>query len=251
MPDVFVNYRTGDGEQAAATIERDLSHRFGDEVAFRDSESIPAGRPYPEALLNGLRSSSALLVVIGPRWLTAPDRHRPGHRALENEYDWVRKEIVEAFAADMPVLPVLLGPGTAHLEPAHLPEPLVRLAFLQALPYDPRQASSDLARIGDALTHLVPGLSKREQTPPAQPVGSTRNTDDSRGDGPRFQARDVTGGITATHIGTSTGPIHSGTGEQHNIQQSGGDGTTYISGDNHGGVSHRFGGTGRHRRGEP
>lgn len=251
MPDVFVNYRTGDGEQVAATIERELSYRFGNEVAFRDSESIPAGHPYPEALLNGLRGSSALLVVIGPRWLTAPDRHQPGRRALDNEDDWVRREIVEAFAADKPVLPVVVGPGTAHLEPEQLPEPLVRLAFLHALPYDSRRASSDLARIGDALTHLVPGLSKREQTPGAQPADSIRNQDDSRGDGPRFQARDISGPITTTHIGNSTGPIHSGTGDQHNVNRSGGDGTTYISGDNHGGVNHRFGGDGRRRRGEP
>lgn len=250
MPDVFVNYRTGDGEQVAATVERELSHRFGDEVVFRDSKSIPAGRSYPEALLNGLRACSALLVVIGPDWLSAPDKDRPGRRALENEHDWVRTEIVEAIAANMPVIPILLGRDTAHLEPARLPGPLARLAYFQALPYDSRQAASDLARIGDALTHLVPGLSDREEGPCAIPADSVSNVDDSRGDGPRFQARDISGGITTTHIGNATGPIHSGTGDQHNVDQSGGDGTTYIAGDNHGGVNHRFGGTGRHRRGE-
>jgi hypothetical protein len=251
VPDVFVNYRTGDGEQAAVTVERELSHRFGDQVVFRDSKSIPAGSYYPEVLLNGLHACGALLAVIGPGWITAPDKDHPGRRALDDEHDWVRREIAEALAENIPVVPILVGRDTPPLEAARLPEPLVRLAYLQALPYDSRQADTDLDRIADALTHLVPGLSEREQTPGADPAETVSNVDSSQGDGPRFQARDVSGGITTTHIGNATGPIHSGSGDQHNVQQSGGDGTTFIPGDNHGGVNHRFGGAGRHRRGEP
>ncbi|NLU73681.1 toll/interleukin-1 receptor domain-containing protein [Streptomyces sp. HNM0575] len=254
MPDVFVNYRTGDGEEVAATIERELSHRFGDEVVFRDSKSIPPGGYYPDALLDGLHGSSALLVVIGPKWLEWPDKYAPGRRALENEDDWVRKEILEGFSSCMPVIPILVGQGTAYLEPSSLPKPLARLAYLQALPYDVRQAEPHLARIGDALTDLVPGLAERDHSSSREsekPDGGVHNSDSSDGDGPRTQARDIRGSVTTTHIANSTGPMHTGTGDQHNHNQSGGDGTTFISGDNHGGVNRNDGRSGRQRRDQP
>ena len=40
MPGVFVNYRTGDGEWAAALIKRELSARFGADQVFYASQSI-------------------------------------------------------------------------------------------------------------------------------------------------------------------------------------------------------------------
>jgi hypothetical protein len=249
MPEIFVNYRTGYGEESAATIERELSHRFGDDVVFRDSKSIPAGAFFPDELLNGLRTSSAVLVVIGPGWLTAPDKQNPNRRALDNPEDWVRREIQEGFDKALPVIPILVGQDTAYLEPSSLPKPLARLAYVQALPYDSRQAASHLARIGDALTDLVPGLAEKEGGPSPEGDGGVRNDAEiSGGEGPFFQTGDVSGGITTTHIGNSTGPLHTGTGNQHNHHQSGGDGATFISGDNHGGINHDFGGSGRRGR---
>ncbi len=55
MHDVFINYRTGDGDEAAAMIERVLSERFGKQRIFRAARSIPPGSPYPETLLDAVR----------------------------------------------------------------------------------------------------------------------------------------------------------------------------------------------------
>ncbi|WP_244321006.1 hypothetical protein [Streptomyces melanosporofaciens] len=49
MAEVFINYRTGDGEKTAALIKRELSYRFGEDSAFRASESIPPGMRYPRS----------------------------------------------------------------------------------------------------------------------------------------------------------------------------------------------------------
>lgn len=257
MTHVFVNYRKDDGDQAAAAIALDLRQHFGDESVFRASESIKPGTAYPDALVNAIRTSSALLVLVGPRWLSAPGTH--GQRALDDENDWVRKEILEGFDTALPVIPVLLGRQMERLAAADLPQPLVRLAWVQSLRFDPQQAPSDLRRIREALTELVPGLSEKARPAAQEAWGSTYNTSEhGDGDGPRFQMRDNSG--TITNIGQSSGPVHSGSGDQnishrtgdrHITNQSGGDGSNFVSGDNHGGINQDFGDSRRRRREEP
>ncbi|MDJ1132387.1 toll/interleukin-1 receptor domain-containing protein [Streptomyces iconiensis] len=244
MPEIFINYRTGDGEQSATTIARELAHRFGEELVFRASESIKPGQCYPDELLAGVRKSSALLAVIGPQWLESPDSADANSRALDNEEDWVRKEILEALSWGLPVIPVLVGRRMERLSAARLPQPLARLAYIQSLRYDTQQASSDLARIGDVVADLVPGLTDQRAgkgTPdPPQAPGSTSNTLTGDGSG-NVQARDVSGGVTGTVIHRSEGPVNTGSGEQNIHQpQVNGDGTTFITGGNQGGVSPRF-----------
>ncbi|MBO8187752.1 toll/interleukin-1 receptor domain-containing protein [Streptomyces spirodelae] len=244
MPHVFVNYRTGDGEQAATTVARDLTHRFGPGLVFRASESIRPGQLYPEELLAGVRRSDALLALIGPNWLEAPDVSDPDSRALDNPEDWVRKEILEALSNGLPVIPVLLGRRTERLTAAALPRPLARLAYVQSLRYDHQQAGTDLDRIAEVLSELVPGL--EDSGTPEEPAGATHDTVTNSlsggGDG-HTQARDISGGLNSTVIRESHGPVNSGSGPQ-NVHQPhlDGDGSTYISGDNEGGVNHRFGG---------
>lgn len=238
MPEIFINYRTGDGEQAATTIERDLSRRFGEGLVFRASKSIKPGQSFPDELLTGVRRCSALLAVMGPGWLDTPDSRRPDRRALDNENDWVRKEILEAFSCALPVIPVLVGRLTGRLDSSRLPRPLARLAYLQSMRFDTHQAASDLAGIGDALVDLVPGLEELQGPSTDLGQGSVDNTITGGGDGSRFQARDVSG----TVIQHSNGPVNTGEGTQHNHQQHvTGDGATFITGGSQGEVTHRWG----------
>ena len=114
MPDIFINYRTGDEEANANLIDNELSRRFGSKQVFRASKSIPLGENYVRKLLAAVRDSEVLLVVIGPRWLTAVDEQ--GRNRLHNEADWTRKEILEAFEHSVRVIPVLVG-RTERLRP--------------------------------------------------------------------------------------------------------------------------------------
>jgi hypothetical protein len=112
---VFTNYRTGDGEEAAALLEQRLSDRFGKEKIFRATTSIPPGQSYSEWLINAVRNSVVLLAVMGPDWAHAP--------RLRDESDWVRREILEAYASKLTVIPVLKGRRTERRSTCRLEAP--------------------------------------------------------------------------------------------------------------------------------
>lgn len=234
MPDVFVNYRTGDGDKTAALIARDLSHRFGDEPIFRASESIKPGMCYPEELLNNVRRSDVLLAVIGPDWTRFP--------ALHDDNDWVRREILEALACGIPVIPVLEGRRTERLTASDLPAELQPLADRQSERLDLHQVESGLDRIAKRLIELVPTLRDRTAAE-TMDSGSTHNhVGDVRG-GTIVQSRDITGDV-GTVIKGDHGQFHLGKGNQYN-QHFSGPGATYVQGNNEGGIRHHFDSSGK------
>lgn len=169
MPDVFINYRTGDGDEAAVLVEKALSLCFGEEKIFRAARSIMPGDPFPQVLLRAVRRSAVLLAIIGPGW-----SHHP---RLHDESDWVRREILEAYACGIRVVPLLKGRKTERLNAADLPADLARLADAQSLRLDIRDNATDLAHIADKLAGLVPSLKKVNQA-------AIRSHDESTARGP-------------------------------------------------------------------
>jgi hypothetical protein len=155
MPGVFVNYRTGDGEWAAALVKRELGARFGADQVFYASQSIRLGEDFSREILSGLRRCEVLLALIGPRWVGALDRE--GVRRLDKPDDWVRREITEAFQCGLRVIPVLMD-GIAPLTEADLPDALKRVARCQYLRIHHRSDDLDLPRLVDELVELVPEL---------------------------------------------------------------------------------------------
>jgi hypothetical protein len=156
---VFVNYRTGDENGTAVLIERELSRQFGSSHVFRAAKSISPGEQWEESILGAVRSSAALVAVIGPRWLTAVNSD--GERAIDNASDWTRREIVEAFACGVRVIPVLIG-STPALVTAELPATLAPLAGRQYLRFDHRDIDAGVQRLTDVLVCCVPGLRTRQ-----------------------------------------------------------------------------------------
>ncbi|NDZ80306.1 TIR domain-containing protein [Streptomyces sp. SID10853] len=240
MPDVFINYRTGDGEETATTLERDLSNRFGSRRIFRASKSIEPGALFDDELLTAVRRSSVLIAVVGGRWAGAPE--------LRDPKDWVRKEILEALRCSLHVVPVLVGRRTERLRPDELPRALAKLARCQSVRYDTQDADAGLRRISAFLTDRVPELAEAEQ---ALAQTRSRRRPDSVGNsaenvsGTVIQAGDVSGDVGGTVIKHVNGPVHTGTGPQHQPHLSG-DGAQYIAGDNREGIHQSFGS--RHRR---
>ena len=136
MAEVFINYRTGDGDEAAGLIEQDLAQRFGKEHIFKASRDIRPGEAYPQALLTAVRHSWVLLAIMGPDWPAAPQ--------LRDADDWVRREILEAYASGGHVIPVLKGRKTDRLHPAVLPPDMAWLAEVQSLRLDTHDSQADL-----------------------------------------------------------------------------------------------------------
>ncbi|HEX6353199.1 AAA family ATPase [Actinophytocola sp.] len=158
---VFINYRSSDGASAAALLHTELSDRFGAEAVFLDYESIPLGKVYSSVLLDRVRGCAVLLVVVGDRWLAAGD---DGQRPIDREGDWVRREILEALAHGVPVVPVLFGIET--LEPKFLPQELKILSNLQSFRIN-RLQRADIKALGDFLVRHIPRLdvSRRRHSP--------------------------------------------------------------------------------------
>lgn len=245
MPDVFINYRTGDGEKTAALLDQELSRRFGKDRVFRASKTIRGGQRYPQELMRGLQRSSLLLAVIGPDWSRF-------HTSLRNPEDWVRKEIVQAFTDGITVVPVLEGRKTDRLAKAPLPAELQPLADLQSVLLDTHDLEDGLRRIGDLVADLVPALRERDrdrvEPPDAEAGGAGNHAGDVRG--PSVQAgRDIGGDVGGTLVKEPSGPVHAGRGDiyQNSRHESGGrhfsgTGLTYFeNGDQNGGIQHRFG----------
>ena len=119
VPEISVNFRTGDGDTCAALAERELSRHF-ERIHVHHGDQ-------PDEHIAAVRRSVALVVVIGPLWLAYADEHF--HNALDTHDDWLRAEILAAFDADVPVVPVLVD-RAERLRAVDLPVRLARLAEL-------------------------------------------------------------------------------------------------------------------------
>ncbi|MEV0055983.1 toll/interleukin-1 receptor domain-containing protein [Saccharopolyspora sp. NPDC050389] len=212
MPEIFINYRTGDCEHAAVAIEQYLSGRFGRERVFRASKSIRPGENFRTELSTASSSARVLLALIGPKWLDARDRD--GNPALENKDDWTRKEILNAKRSGARIIPVLCGRKMPRLVAADLPRALTSLADLQSLTYDTGSAGDDLDRIAAELLDLVPDLADRWAKAPSS--SGVHNSNNGQV-GNLIQAGNVSGGsITSTTFhDTRDSQIHTGTGDLH------------------------------------
>lgn len=139
MPSVFVNYRVLEQPGYATLLHRELALAFGADRVFLASRSLRAGDDFVEEVFSQLRRSQVLLAVIGPRWLDHTGD--PGT-------DWVLREITEAFALGIRVVPVLVE--DAEL-PTDLPagvEALTRCQYVRLRHYS---VDSDIAAL---VTHL-------------------------------------------------------------------------------------------------
>lgn len=151
MPSVFVNFRTAEHAGYAALLDRELRGRFGKDAVFCAPRSIRPGADFAQALLTAVASSSVLLAVIGPGWLAAA---REGRRIIGGEHDWTMREIAEAFAHEIHVIPVLVNDAALPTE-ADLPGAVLPLARCQYLRLDERSLDEDLARVSREVGRFV------------------------------------------------------------------------------------------------
>jgi GTPase SAR1 family protein len=141
---VFINYRGEDTRSYAVLLYRELSWHLGDDLVFLDSESIKAGADFEQEILGQVRSCQALLAVVGPHWLTATNPS--GQRRIDDPQDWIRRELVVAFAVETRVIPVLTDDAVLPTVAA-LPADIAALAGRQFRRLRHRDASMDLSRI--------------------------------------------------------------------------------------------------------
>jgi hypothetical protein len=136
VAEIFVNYRKVDSRYGAAVVHQSLVRRFGARHVFIDHQSMNPGVRYPDGLRAGIAHARILLVLIGPNWL-ADDPLVPGKRLVDREDEWVRREIREALANHLEIIPVLLG-GASLPAPGTLPKDIEELTMRQRAWVDDR-----------------------------------------------------------------------------------------------------------------
>lgn len=127
---IFISYRRNDSAPWAGRIHQDLTKRFGRNRLFMDADTIRRGWDFKSELGTALRETRVMLVLIGPKWLTA--RSKMGWRRLDDPDDQVRIEIATALAGTIAVIPVLLE-GQTMPERSELPDDLKDLSGRQAV----------------------------------------------------------------------------------------------------------------------
>ncbi|MCR6481761.1 toll/interleukin-1 receptor domain-containing protein [Amycolatopsis sp. OK19-0408] len=192
MTQVFLSYRTTDEPFAVAFLDHELTREFGPGAVFFASRSIDLGADWEPAMFAAVTASDAVLVIIGPRWLTAADKN--GRRRLDDPDDFVRREVELGLRLNKQVIPV-------HLERRHpldrttLPEPLWDLAAKQSTVVAFRNSEPDIGRLVTRLRRQIPGL--RPARPATSPANdhSTHNTVHGPVHGTVFQTGKQIGGI--------------------------------------------------------
>jgi hypothetical protein len=91
-----------------------------------DVDDIEPGLDFKKEISKMVEACDVLLVVIGPKWLSASVRR------LDKPNDFVRVEIETALARDIRVVPVLID-GARMPQAEDLPESLRPLVYRQAV----------------------------------------------------------------------------------------------------------------------
>jgi hypothetical protein len=194
---VFLSYRTDDQPFAAAFFDHELTREFGDDAVFFASRSIHLGADWEKTMFEQVSRSDAVLVIIGPRWLTAVDQD--GCRRLDNPRDFVRREVELGLRLGKQVIPVHLE-RRHRLEPDTLPESLRELATRQSTVVEFRNSEPDLARLVTRLRRQIPSLrpavtATTPATTPATTTVGTQNNFHGQVYGTVVQGRQHIGGI--------------------------------------------------------
>jgi hypothetical protein len=144
MRKIFICYRRADAEYAAGALGRELRAHFGEDQVFRDKEDIGGGDMWKEKVLHEIDRQSALLVLIGPRWLETRDAS--GARRIDDPGDPIRMEVHDGIRDGATIIPVLLENASMPAA-ADLPPELAPLADYNALKLHDSDWQYNLQRI--------------------------------------------------------------------------------------------------------
>lgn len=130
MKRLFISYRRIDSAAESGRLQVTLRELLTNHDVFMDTDSIKPGASWPTRLRQAIADSTAVLVIIGPDWIRAANEW--GQRLIDDEADWVRREIADALRAEKPVIPVLVR--EARMPPAdRLPSSIAALSERQAV----------------------------------------------------------------------------------------------------------------------
>ena len=171
QPSIFVSYRREDSVAEAGRLQTTLVGQFGDEAVFMDTSSIQAGAEWPSSISSALDCARVVLVILGPGWVRVSDEW--GQRRIDEEKDWVRKEIEQALALNKEVIPVLVN--GARMPPAEkLPRSISDLPTRQAIEIRTTYWNHDMKLLLSSWNPWPRLRLRRSRWGPTQTSGETR-----------------------------------------------------------------------------
>ena len=159
---IFINYRRDTGVRDAQLLHEKLKAIFSASQLFIDLEGLDGGVNWMHELQRQVAASDVMVALIGKGWLDA--RNKQGERRLDERNDFVRFEISEALRREIPVLPVLIDDAEMP-KPDQLPQELVLLTYLQAMPLRTISFAQDSTRIAAAIKQLLGRRRRRGVAP--------------------------------------------------------------------------------------
>lgn len=131
---IFISYRRQDSGEVVGRLYDKLLEFITSDKIFRDIDSIPIGREFRKVILETLKKSRVVLVVIGPHWLANLNARK------NDPNDYVRTEVGLALESQAVVIPVTVGEASMPTvtDLAEFPDlnelPLLQLARIRQDP---------------------------------------------------------------------------------------------------------------------
>lgn len=155
---IFISYRRTDSQGFAGRLSDTLEDYFGGNRVFRDIEDITGGAEFAKDIEKSLHSADAVIVLIGPHWLSASNDE--GLRRLDIPDDWVMLEIATAIEKGIRLFPVLIE-GTPMPRRNELPEKLIPLLNYNAITISDRSWYADVLGLGKIISFDIPSTNER------------------------------------------------------------------------------------------
>ena len=155
---IFISYRRSDTQGYAGRLSDSLETYFGENRVFRDIEDIKGGAEFAKDIKTQMSSADAVIVLIGPKWLTIADED--GNRRIDDPNDWVAQEIAMALEQGIRVFPVLIE-GTILPRKEELPERLTSILNYNAITISDNKWEADILGLGKIISFDVPTTNER------------------------------------------------------------------------------------------
>jgi TIR domain len=163
--DVFISYRRDDASSEAGRLADAIRQYFGQDSVFLDTLDTRVGVKWPEALRRAVEDAAMVVAVIGPDWILARDEY--GRRRIDDDDDWVRREIQAAIEHGKTVMPLLVRHARMP-PPDALPSEISSLSESQAYAMRAESWSHDIEFVR---RELEPHLGRGATPSPVEPPG--------------------------------------------------------------------------------
>jgi tetratricopeptide (TPR) repeat protein len=158
MAGVFISYRRTDGGGWAGRLNDHLALRFGANLVWQDVDDLEAGKDYLPQILKRIKSSAAVIIIIGPHWL------KDGRKRLQDPRDVLRLEITHALKKKEGVIPTLVG-GAKMPAAKQLPSAVAGLVKRHGIALSDADWARSMQFLFEKLQDVVRGGGKTEPLP--------------------------------------------------------------------------------------